>query len=134
MLNDPGSKKFPWKTWLFTLFMMPFLGFALWTWGTLSYVYARGERSGFVQKISQKGWVCKTWEGELAMANLPGTLPQIFEFTVRNDAVAHQIEKTIGQRVSISYEQHRGIPLRAFGDTQYFITNVRVGEDRSAAR
>ena len=52
----------------------------LWTLITLNYTYSSGERAGYVQKISQKGWVCKTWEGELAMANLPGAMPQIFTF------------------------------------------------------
>jgi len=34
---------------------------------TLQVVYSDGERVGYIQKISRKGWVCKTWEGELAM-------------------------------------------------------------------
>jgi hypothetical protein len=97
-------------------------GFTLWTWAALKFVYASGERSGFVQKISKKGWVCKTWEGELAMANLPGAMPEIFEFTVRDDRVAADIEKTIGQRVSLHYEQHRGIPSTCFAETEYFVT------------
>ena len=101
----------------------------IWTLITLNYTYSSGERAGYVQKISQKGWVCKTWEGELAMANLPGAMPQIFTFSVRDDAVAHQIEKNAGQRVSLSYDQHPGIPTSCFGDTEYFIVKVTPVSD-----
>ncbi len=100
------------------------IGISVWTYGALKYVYSKGERAGFIQKISEKGWLCKTWEGELAMANLPGTMPQIFTFTVHDDAVAQQIVKLAGSRVTIAYEQHRGIPTSCFGETQYFVTQV----------
>jgi hypothetical protein len=113
---------------LFILLLVPAVIIALWVWVTLGYTYATGDRAGYVQKISKKGWVCKTWEGELAMANLPGTMPQIFAFTVRNDSVAQLLEKNIGKQVSITYEQHRGIPTTCFGETEYFVTGVqRVG-------
>jgi hypothetical protein len=82
-----------------------------------------------VQKLSRKGWVCKTWEGELAMVNLPGTMPEIFYFSVRNDSIAHVLQKNIGKRVSIAYEEHRGVPTSCFAETGYYITNMRlVGE------
>ena len=99
--------------------------FALWAWITLSWDYADGERAGFVQKFSNKGWICKTWEGELAMVNLPGAMPEIFHFTVRDDAVAERINQTLGQRVSLHYEQHVGVPTSCFGETDYFVTDVR---------
>src|SRR4026208_527536 len=111
---------------LLVLLLVPVVIIALWIWITLGYTYAMGERAGYVQKISKKGWLCKTWEGELAMANLPGTMPEIFSFSVRNDSVAQLVEKNAGKRVSISYEQHRGVPTSCFADTQYYITNVRL--------
>ena len=87
-----------------------------------------GDRAGYVQKISKKGWICKTWEGELAQANLPGTMPQIFTFTVRSDSIARILEANAGKQVSLTYEQHRGIPTSCFGDTEYFVTKVqRIG-------
>jgi hypothetical protein len=98
---------------------------ALWIWISLGYSYASGERAGYIQKISKKGWLCKTWEGELAMANLPGTMPQIFTFTVRDDSVAHVIEQNAGKQVSLTYEQHRGVPTSCFGETEYFVTGAR---------
>jgi hypothetical protein len=90
----------------------------------LQYSYSSGERAGYVQKFSRKGWVCKTWEGELAMVNLPGAVPEVFSFTVRDDAVAAEINKRLGARVSLHYEQHLGLPA-CFGETSHFVTGVR---------
>jgi hypothetical protein len=87
-------------------------------------VYSSGERAGYLQKISKKGWLCKTWEGEIAMTPLPGATPQYFSFTVRNDSIAHLLETYAGKQVSLTYEQHRGVPSSCFGETQYFITAV----------
>jgi hypothetical protein len=110
---------------LFGVFLIPAVIVALWVWVSLGYAYSSGERAGYVQKISKKGWICKTWEGELAMANLPGTMPQIFAFTVRNDSIAKVIEQNAGKQVSLSYDQHRGVPTTCFGETEYFVTGVR---------
>jgi hypothetical protein len=109
---------------LLVLIIVPVLIIVLWIWIALGYSYASGERAGYIQKISKKGWLCKTWEGELAMANLPGTMPQIFTFTVRDDSVAHVIEQNAGKQVSLTYEQHRGVPTSCFGETEYFVTGV----------
>ena len=106
--------------------IVPLLGFTAWTWTTLHVSYSNGERVGYVQKISHKGWVCKTWEGELAMVSMPGTAPQIFYFSVPSDAVARKVMDAAGQRVALTYEQHRGVPSKCFGETEYFITGVRV--------
>jgi hypothetical protein len=113
---------------LLILILVPVVIASLWVWIALGYTYASGERAGYIQKISKKGWLCKTWEGELAMANLPGTMPQIFTFTVRNDSIAHVIEQNAGKQVSLTYQQHRGVPTSCFGETEYFVTGVhRVG-------
>lgn len=111
---------------LLVVLLVPALVFGAWSWITLNYSYSKGERAGYVQKISKKGWLCKTWEGELAMANLPGTMPEIFLFSVRDDSVARLLEKNAGKRVSVSYEQHRGVPTSCFAETEYYITNVRL--------
>jgi hypothetical protein len=109
---------------LLVLLLIPAVIIALWIWVSLGYTYSSGERAGYVQKISKKGWICKTWEGELAMANLPGTMPQIFAFTVRNDSIAKVIEQNAGKQVSLTYDQHRGVPTSCFGETEYFVTGV----------
>jgi len=111
---------------LLVILLVPALVFGTWSWVTLNYSYSKGERAGYVQKLSKKGWVCKTWEGELAMANLPGTMPEIFRFSVRNDSIARILEKNVGKRVSLTYDQHRGVPTSCFAETEYYITNVRL--------
>ena len=113
------------KRFVILLCILPVVGLALWTWGSLKFVYASGERAGYVQKFSKKGWVCKTWEGEMALVTLPGTAPEIFYFTVRDDATANKIIPYVGQRVSLHYEQHKGIPGTCFGDTPYFVTSIQ---------
>jgi hypothetical protein len=91
----------------------------------LNWSYSEGERAGFLQKISIKGWVCKTWEGELSMVALPGAAPEKFLFTVRDSAVAVQVNAMTGKKVVLSYEQHRGLPTSCFGDTDYFVVGVK---------
>ena len=98
---------------------------AAYVWVALSFSFSEGERAGYVQKFSRKGWVCKTWEGELAMANLPGTMPEVFSFSVRDSTVATRINAEVGNRVVLSYEQHLGLPTDCFGETSYFVTDVR---------
>ena len=106
----------------------PVLLFILYTWSALSWSYSAGERAGYVQKFSKKGWVCKTWEGELAMVSIPGTNPEKFYFTVRDDVVAQRINQSLGKRVALSYHQHKGVPTSCFGETEYFVSDVKVVE------
>ena len=100
--------------------------FAAYTWVALHWSYSEGERAGFMQKLSKKGWVCKTWEGELSLVALPGAAPEKFLFSVRDDEVAAKINQHVGQRVSLTYEQHIGLPSTCFGDTEYFVTAVKL--------
>ena len=92
---------------------------------SLAYTYADGERAGYVQKLSHRGWLCKTWEGEMAMVTQPGTLSEKFLFTVRDDAVAKVLNASVGKRVAIHYEQHKWIPNSCFGETEYFVTSAK---------
>jgi hypothetical protein len=104
--------------------------FALYTWGTLSWSYSEGERAGYLQKFSRKGWVCKTWEGEILLSSMPGAIPERFAFSVRDPAVVGQLQSAMGKRVQISYEQHKGVPTNCFGETEYFVEKVAVAPDR----
>jgi len=99
-------------------------GVALWIWAALSFSYSTGDRAGYVQKFSKKGWICKTWEGELALVSLPGAMPEIFAFSVRDPAVAAEVDRHLGNRVTLTYEQHLGLPS-CFGETEYFVKGVR---------
>jgi hypothetical protein len=125
--SEVRSKKKNWKLRLvLILIVLPAVLISGYTFLALNFAYSSGERAGYVQKISKKGWLCKTWEGELAMTTVPGTAPQLFEFSVRDDATARQIEQTAGRRVALAYEQHKGLPTSCFGDTEYFVTGVRT--------
>lgn len=117
-------RRWPWV--LAGVIVSPVVLLVLWTLVALNYSYSRGDRAGYVQKFSRKGWVCKTWEGQLAMVNIPGAMQERWEFTVRDDSVAQLISRSMGQRVSLTYDQHQGIPTSCFGDTQYFVTGVRI--------
>ena len=97
---------------------------ALYFFLALNWSYSTGERAGYVQKLSKKGWVCKTWEGELALVSLPGSLVEKFYFTVHDDDVAHRISKLVGKRVSLHYEEKVGLPTTCFGETRYFVTDA----------
>lgn len=94
----------------------------------LNWSYSKGERIGYVQKFSEKGWLCKTWEGELQMLPVPGALPEKFLFSVRDKAVISKINVAMGKKVSITYEQHKGIPTTCFGESEYFAVDARVLE------
>ena len=111
---------------IFLLIVVPILCAVAWIWVSLNISYSNGERVGYIQKISKKGWVCKTWEGELSMVNVPGAAPQIFSFSVRDEVVARSILDAAGKRVAITYDQHRGVPSSCFGETEYFVSAVRV--------
>lgn len=100
--------------------------FSAYIWVTLHWSYSEGERAGFMQKLSKKGWLCKTWEGELSLVALPGAAPEKFNFSVRDDVIAQQINAAVGQRVALTYEQHKAVPTSCFGETEYFITAVKV--------
>ena len=108
------------------LVVLPALLIAIWTAITLTYTYSRGERAGYIQKLSQKGWICKTWEGELAMVNMPGAAQERFPFTVRSDSIAQEMTKMMGARVAIAYDEHRGVPGTCFGETDYYVTRAHV--------
>jgi hypothetical protein len=103
--------------------------FALYLWAALSWTYSTGERAGWVQKLSRKGWLCKTWEGEMAMVSLPGTTPEKFFFTIRDDAVASQVSQVMGKRVTLHYEEKVGLPTSCFGETRHFVNKVTVSEE-----
>ncbi len=114
--------------WIGLALAVPAILLAAYTWLVLSWSYSTGERAGYVQKFSNKGWICKTWEGELAMVSMPGTMSEKFYFTVHSDAVVARINQSLGKKVTLTYAQHVGVPTSCFGDTEYYVNNVRVVE------
>jgi hypothetical protein len=120
------------KLTILVLLGLPTVGVAVWSMIALGYTYSSGTRTGYMQKLSRTGWICKTWEGELAMATAPGVSPQIFTFTIRNDSVAEALTQEMGKsRVAVEYSEHRGVPTSCFGDTPYFVNSFRMVSDGS---
>jgi hypothetical protein len=114
------------KLTLFAIIVVPCVVVTIWAGAALSYAYSTGQRVGFVQKFSRKGWICKTWEGELAIVNMPGALSQIFDFSVRSDSVATAIRDAMTKgRIELEYAEHRGVPTTCFGETRYYVTGVK---------
>lgn len=114
-----------------TLFISLMIVFALgilYTWITLSWSYSKGERAGYIQKLSEKGWLCKTWEGEIALLSMPGTISEKFYFSVPDEAIAEKLNQSVGKKVALVYEQHIGVPSACFGETEYFVVDVRTLE------
>jgi hypothetical protein len=114
--------------WGAGIVLVPVLILVIYTWLALTWSYATGERAGYIQKVSKKGWICKTWEGEMALVTMPGTVAEKFYFTVRNETLAQKINNLVGKRLAVSYEQHKGLPTSCFGETEYFATEVKVIE------
>jgi hypothetical protein len=110
------------------LLVLIVLGLAGFSWLALHWTYSEGERAGYVQKLSKKGWLCKTWEGEMAMVTMPGTVAEKFSFTVPSETVAAKLNAAVGKRLAVHYQQHKWIPSSCFGDTEYFVTDVRLAE------
>ena len=119
----PVLKILKYSIWLL---LVPLALFALYTWAALTWVYSSGERAGYVQKLSQKGYVCKTYEGELVLVSMPGTQAEKFYFTVKNHELAKRINATVGKRVRLIYEEHKGTPSSCFGETGYFVSGVQL--------
>jgi len=114
---------------LFALFGIPIAIATLYLGFVLNFSYSEGDRAGYLQKFSLKGWVCKTFEGELAMTTVPGVAPILWSFSVRNEDVANQINSQLGKKVTLHYREHRGIPTTCFGETGYFVERVEAVQD-----
>lgn len=121
-----GRRKFIWGG--LSLVFVGIAGAALYTFATLGITYSDGDRAGILQKFSRKGWICKTYEGELAMSYTPGMAPVLWNFSVRDETVAEKVRQAQGKRVVLHYNEHRGVPTDCFGETQYYVDGVRSVE------
>jgi hypothetical protein len=128
MENNFRKKKSRLLLWLVGILLVLVIGFILYIWLALTWSFSKGERAGYIQKLSKSGWICKTWEGEMAMVTMPGAIPDKFLFSIRNEGVAKRINQFAGKRIVIIYEQHKGLPTSCFGDTEYFIVDARTIE------
>jgi hypothetical protein len=115
-----------WIVYVLGVIVVLVLAALAYTWLALTWSYSEGERAGFLQKFSKRGWICKTWEGEILLTSMPGAIPERFVFTVRDEDVAKQMNAAIGKKVVLTYAQHKGIPSDCFGDTEYFVEKVAL--------
>jgi hypothetical protein len=133
MVANPARQRgFGFVGWLVAVLLVGGVLLAAYIWLMLHWSYSTGERAGWVQKLSKKGFLCKTWEGEMAMVSLPGSIPEKFAFTAWDDQVAGHINQVMGKRVSLHYEDHIWLPSSCFGDTSHFVTEVRVIDETPA--
>jgi hypothetical protein len=119
------------RRWLIIAAAVAVVAGAAYTWFTLSWSYSDGERAGLLQKFGRKGWLCKTYEGELAQYIVGGVAPQIWYFSVRDEATAEQLTKAVGEKVQLHYTQHRGVPSSCFADTEYFVDGVNASPEQA---
>ena len=122
-------KRRRWPVVLATLLLVPLLLFGIYTFFVVSWSYSDGERAGTLQKFSRKGWLCKTWEGELALYVVGGVAPQIWYFTVRDESIVRNMSNAVGQKVQVHYSEHRGVPTDCFGDTPYWVDQIKVVQE-----
>lgn len=125
-MTDAVKGKRRWGLIALGIVVIPVLLFSIYAGAALNWAYSEGERAGVLQKFSHKGWVCKTWEGEIAMTTVPGVAPVMWNFTVRDDQVAKRMSSAVGQRVVLHYQEHRGLPTTCFGETAYFVDSVTI--------
>ena len=94
------------------------------------YTYSKGYRAGLLQKISEKGMLFKTYEGEMVLSSVESNsnvaiASEKFIFSVSDDAIAKTMEQIQGNRVVVHYMEKNGIlPWR--GDSRYIVDSVRV--------
>jgi len=115
---------FHWRRYLILLVLAAMFLLSAYTWLVVHWNYSNGYRSGMLQKFSDKGWLCKTHEGELWQSVVPNVAPSIWWFTVRDQGVARQLDTLVGRNIRLHYTEHRGIPTSCFGDTRYFVDSV----------
>ena len=126
MLPSTGNRVGGFAKALLIVLALVLAGIALWTWFSLSWSYSEGDRAGVLQKFARKGWVCKTYEGELALYVVGGVSPQIWYFSTRDEELAGRLSKAVGEKIQLHYEEHRGVPTNCFAETPYFADSFTI--------
>jgi hypothetical protein len=126
MVEGEGRARRRFGRWMLILLLLVLVLGAAWSWFSLSWAYSEGERAGVLQKFSKKGWICKTYEGELALYVVGGVAPQIWDFSTRDEKLAEQLAGAVGKQVRLHYTEHRGVPTNCFAETPYFAESFSV--------
>ena len=119
-----GTKRLAWA-----IFLIPIVLIILYLLVVLNWSFSDGDRVGYLQKFSHRGWLCKSYEGELAMTTVPGVAPMIWTFSVWDKDVADRINLLLGRKVVMHYREFRGIPTDCFGSTDYFVDDVHEAKE-----
>ena len=120
-----GCGKYIFFILLFTLL----IGGAIFWW-KYYYTFSDGSRVGMLQKISHKGNIFKTYEGELVLSSISSTAgvalaSEKFLFSISNDSIAKIMMTLEGKKVKLHYQQKKGtLPWR--GDSDYIVDGVIV--------
>lgn len=125
-MTAPSKPKKRWAAYLLGSILGLIVLFVIYSGLSLSWAYSEGERAGNLRKFSRKGWLCKTWEGEMAMSIQPGLSPEIWSFSVRDERITAQMNAALGKNVVLRYKEHVGVPSNCFGDTRYFVDSVAI--------
>jgi hypothetical protein len=131
--TPPPKKKRRWGFMLFAILLVPLLLVTLYTFFVLSWSYSDGERGGVLRKFSRKGWLCKTYEGEMVLEPVNVANPVVWNFTVRDETIVQQLTQAIGQRVHLHYTEHKGVPTTCFGETSVYVDAVQLTQTPGAA-
>ncbi len=129
-MDTLAKPRFRFGRLLLWLILIVIAGIGLWTAFTLSWAYSEGDRAGILQKFSKKGWLCKTYEGELALYIVGGVAPEIWHFSTRDEELAKQLASAVGNNIQVHYSEHRGVPTQCFAETPYFAQSFQVVENR----
>ena len=125
-----GFKKFM-RIFFIILLLLAGIGF----WWKYFYTYSDGFRSGLLQKLSHKGNVMKTYEGELVMSSISSTnnvalASEKFYFSIANDSIAKSLMNFEGKRVRLHYEQKNGkLPWR--GESEYIVDGFNAEDNKT---
>lgn len=113
------------KIILIILLILVVLGIAV----TQAHItYSEGSRSGYIKKFSKNGYIIKTYEGDLVQ-QINGVLTaDSFHFTVKDDKIVQDITRALNnnERVEVKYKQQLYLFQALHGDTQYFVTEVKL--------
>ncbi|MEK6624785.1 MAG: hypothetical protein AABY86_07445 [Bdellovibrionota bacterium] len=104
---------------ILTLFFLCALSLLV-IWGILTYPYSSGARSGRLVKLSQKGWVLKTYEGTLDLGSGDDLT---WDFSVRDSKLGAEMSKSIGERVTLKYKE---LIAPIIYETKYNVTGFQV--------
>lgn len=96
--------------------------------------YSEGTRAGTIIKVSKRGTIFKTYEGQLNVNAFgavkgKGGLNESFEFSVPKDPeLIEKIDGLIGKPVRLSYKEKYFL-FPWLGETKYMVTDVELNED-----